>query len=94
MTSFIGSAKKLFDVSPNCFYPKPKVWSSIIEIQFQNKYDINFREFAQLVKTAFNQRRKMMSNSLKSFGEIPGSFAKRRPESLTCEEFVELFNSI
>lgn len=94
LTAFTGSAKKLFDVSPNCFYPKPKVWSSIIEITFEKKSDISFKEFATLIKTAFNQRRKMLSNSLKSYGTLPERFSSRRPESLNYEEFIELFKAL
>lgn len=94
LTDFVGEAKKLFDVSPNCFYPRPRVWSSIIEINFSKKYLVDFKEFAKFVKTAFNQRRKRLSNSLKSYGELPEEFSGKRPEQLNCREFVELFEKI
>lgn len=94
LTDFVGSSKKLFDVSPNCFYPKPKVWSSIIEIVFDKKRNLDFKEFSKLVKTAFNQRRKQLANSLKSYGELPSEFAKKRAENLSCEDFIALYKKI
>lgn len=94
LTDFVGEPKKLFDVSPNCFYPRPRVWSSIIEINFSKKYIADFKEFAKFVKTAFNQRRKRLSNSLKIYGSLPDEFAGKRPEQLNCEEFVELFDKV
>ncbi|MDR2847634.1 MAG: 16S rRNA (adenine(1518)-N(6)/adenine(1519)-N(6))-dimethyltransferase, partial [Bacteroidales bacterium] len=50
--------------------------------------------FTQVVKTAFNQRRKMLSNSLKSLlpdhlpQDVP--LLKKRPEQLSVQDFIEL----
>ncbi|MDC1067620.1 16S rRNA (adenine(1518)-N(6)/adenine(1519)-N(6))-dimethyltransferase RsmA [Candidatus Kapabacteria bacterium] len=91
LTNFVGSSKKLFDVSPRCFYPRPRVTSSIIEIKFHNKYNLDFKPFATLVKAAFNQRRKQLGNSLKSYGALPANYKSKRAEQLNCDEFVELY---
>jgi 16S rRNA (adenine1518-N6/adenine1519-N6)-dimethyltransferase len=51
--------------------------------------------FRQIVKQAFTQRRKMMSNSLKSFtfkGDVWETYASKRPEQLSVQEFVVLTN--
>jgi 16S rRNA (adenine1518-N6/adenine1519-N6)-dimethyltransferase len=64
-----GECKALFKVSPKCFYPVPKVTSTVIEIipnedKFQN---VDFDRVMLLVKAAFNQRRKVLRNALGSY---------------------------
>lgn len=59
-----GSAEKLFDVPPTAFNPPPKVTSSVVTITFnENKFDKKLHSF---IKSAFNGRRKKLSNSIKS----------------------------
>lgn len=96
--SLLGNAEILFDVSPNCFYPKPKVWSSVIKITFERDID-NFKDIMKLVKMGFNQRRKTLSNSVKPYlGEINTSgledTLKKRAEQLSANDFINLFNEI
>ncbi|MFC2131165.1 16S rRNA (adenine(1518)-N(6)/adenine(1519)-N(6))-dimethyltransferase RsmA [Bacteroidota bacterium] len=64
-----GSCKTLFDVSPECFFPKPKVTSSVIEIMLENnKFNqMNFKTIMNIVKSAFSHRRKVIRNSMKSY---------------------------
>lgn len=90
--------KKIFDVSPTCFYPVPKVWSSVVKFDFHQKYS-NQKEIMVLVKKSFNQRRKMLSNTLKEeFRESNSKFIDEkkslRPEVLSVEDFVELYKQI
>ncbi len=98
--------KKLFDVPPNCFYPKPDVMSSIIEMKFSNIDSVSndkFKAIMKIVKMAFNQRRKMLKNSLssilkkdevniKSFENNKSlePFLSKRPEELTDRDFIFL----
>ena len=59
--------KKLFDVSPSCFYPKPKINSSVLHFTLKKNY-IKFkknRNIEIVTKTFFNQRRKMIKNPMK-----------------------------
>lgn len=61
--------ERLFDVSANCFYPRPKVESSIIQGKFREKplFDLTDETFfRRLVKASFAQRRKMLTNNLKN----------------------------
>jgi 16S rRNA (adenine1518-N6/adenine1519-N6)-dimethyltransferase len=61
--------ERLFDVSANCFYPRPKVESSIIQGKFREKplFDLTDEAFFRcLVKASFAQRRKMLTNNLKN----------------------------
>ncbi|KAF5049520.1 Ribosomal RNA small subunit methyltransferase A [anaerobic digester metagenome] len=86
----------LFNVPPSVFIPPPKVNSAVIRLT-PKKSDIPQCDYAQmkmLVKTAFNQRRKTMRNSLKSFfppETLANPVFNKRPEELTWREFEELF---
>ncbi len=63
-----AEVERLFDVSATCFYPRPKVESSIIQGIFREKSFVELADekiFNQLVKASFAQRRKMLMNNLK-----------------------------
>ena len=63
MTKLYFDIKTSFLISPNVFLPKPKVQSAFIEItKKEDSYykDINLKSFDQIVRMAFNQRRKML----------------------------------
>ena len=87
-----------FKVSANVFYPKPKVDSAVIHLNFKEEFiDKNKKEiFIQIVKAAFGNRRKTLKNSLANsiFAEIDlpaGEFdMSRRAEELTIDDFVHL----
>jgi 16S rRNA (adenine1518-N6/adenine1519-N6)-dimethyltransferase len=59
----------LFDVSPDCFMPQPKVWSSVIRLKVRKAPPVAVRDeklFFAVVRAAFNQRRKTLHNALSS----------------------------
>ncbi len=95
---FHCDCRKLFDIPPSAFFPKPKVESSIVQLQFRDppaKPD-NYDLFKRIVKRSFNQRRKMLRNSLSEFLrglQIEFNFEKR-PEELSVQDFVVLSNLI
>ena len=61
----MASAKLLFDVPPSAFIPPPKVQSSVIRFDFlSNELACSEQHMKLVVKTAFNQRRKKLSNAL------------------------------
>ncbi len=85
----------LFTVNPGSFFPPPKVKSSVIRLERNARSKLECSEvlFRQVIKMAFNQRRKMMRNSLASLllnldREDP--ILKKRPEELSVENFIEL----
>ena len=89
----------LFTVSETVFIPPPKVKSAVIRLTRKANLNLNCDEvmFFDVVKTAFNQRRKTMRNSLKKFWFEkfdPDQYPvfKQRPEELSVEEFVALVN--
>lgn len=87
----------LFTVNAEVFDPPPKVQSAVIRLTRNEKNALNCDEkrFKQVVKMAFNQRRKTMRNSLKSLinDEIKeNDIFNLRPEQLSVEQFVGLTN--
>lgn len=90
----------LIDVPPHVFEPPPKVQSAVIRLTANNRTDLGCNEklFFKVVKQAFNQRRKMLRNSIKGFSpridELDAVLLTRRPEQLSVEEFIDLTNNI
>ncbi|NTV13905.1 MAG: ribosomal RNA small subunit methyltransferase A [Desulfobulbaceae bacterium] len=107
-----ATVKKLMDVGPGQFHPRPKVDSVVVKITFlpmpqraaqlpPHDHDL----LKQLIKAAFQQRRKTLLNSLSASG-LPGTSKDRlpallkqaaidpqiRPERLAVEDFVQIAN--
>lgn len=96
LTQAFYDVEYLFTVPPSVFNPPPKVESGVIRLtrkeDFSLPVDVSF--FYTVVKTAFNQRRKTLRNSLKSFQlsdklREDAIFAQR-PEQLSVDQFIEL----
>tara|TARA_B100000900_G_scaffold367676_1_gene344333 strand:- start:391 stop:1155 length:765 start_codon:yes stop_codon:yes gene_type:complete len=90
--------KKLFDVSENVFNPRPKVKSSFIRLIPKSQVFDNLKHevcFFDIVKSAFEARRKMIRSSLniylseKDFVNI-GIDSKSRAENLTVENYLSI----
>ncbi len=89
----------LLSVNPEVFLPPPKVQSAVIRLVKKEKKNIDCNEklFFKVVKTAFNQRRKMLRNSLKVLlkdKKINDHIMTKRPEQLNVNDFVFLTNMI
>jgi len=85
----------LFTVAPTVFVPPPRVNSAVIRLKRNqtSALDCNEELFTRVVKTAFNQRRKTLRNSLKSITtnrETAESIWQQRPEQLCINDFVWL----
>jgi len=99
LTQVYYDAEYLFTVNPSVFNPPPKVKSGVIRLMRKETFPvIDYDFFKKVVKTAFNQRRKTLRNSLKSYNLSDNLkqaciFAKR-PEQLSPAEFVELAQMI
>lgn len=86
----------LFDVHENCFTPPPKVKSGVLRLtNIRNPHGIvDKRKFIQLVKAAFNQRRKTLRNALKSYfpaDALTDKLFDKRAEQLSVEQFVGIY---
>lgn len=102
----------LFTVEPGVFNPPPKVRSAVVRMTRNQVTDPGCNEqlLKRVVKTTFNQRRKMMRGSLKpllaeldsqSAGPHPDhteflaqDLLTKRPEQLSVQDFIDLTNSI
>ena len=95
----------LFTVEPSVFNPPPKVQSAVIRMTRNQTSDLgcDWPLFRRVVKTVFNQRRKMLRVSLRQLLPNPSALAipagstidlTLRPEQLTIAQFVELTNLV
>ncbi len=96
LTQAFYDVEYLFTVPPTVFDPPPKVDSGVIRLIRKKDYSlpVNERLFFRVVKTAFNQRRKMLRGSLKSFNLSDklreDTIFAQRPEQLSVKQFIEL----
>lgn len=99
----------LFDVSPDCFTPRPKVTSSVLQMTMRAEPPVEVMDeklFFRIVRAAFNQRRKTLPNALASgLGEytkqnlqkviVEAGFSENiRGEALSIHDFAQIANSL
>ena len=89
-------AEYLFTVPPSVFVPPPKVESGVLRLTRKADYSLPCDEklFFRVVKSAFQQRRKTLRNSLKTYNLSDNLKANtifdKRPEQLSVQAFIEL----
>ncbi len=91
--------KYLFTVLPHVFHPPPKVQSGVIKLMRKKAEDEpDFEKYKKLVRSAFNQRRKTLRNSLKSanlpFDKLEAEILSKRPEQISVEGFKNIYQQI
>ncbi len=104
MIRYYGKSDILLIIPAGAFKPKPKVDSAVIKIERHLKPPVDVASediFRRIIKTAFANRRKMLSNTLKSVHPDIKTIMNgvdidpsRRPETLSMEEFAMLANKI
>ncbi len=101
LLAYFCITKFCFKVSPNVFYPKPKVYSAVVHLFF-NKLDNSVDEklFINIVKASFGNRRKTLKNSLRNsiFADVDfsgsGIDLSLRAEQLDVKDFITLANYV
>ncbi len=100
LTQAFYDTEYLFTVPPEVFNPPPKVESGVIRLVRKKNFELPVDQslFFKVVKTAFNQRRKTIRNSLKIF-DLSDKLREdvifaQRPEQLSVQQFIELTKSI
>ena len=89
-----------FTVDENVFTPPPKVKSGVIKLirNKRKKLDCDEKKFIQIVKSGYNQRRKTLRNSLKSFtlktNKEIDILLQKRAEQLDVEDFIIITKSV
>lgn len=95
LTQAFFDVQYLFDVPPGCFNPPPKVMSGVIRM-VPVKEPVSVRsekDFRQLVKAAFNQRRKQLRNAVRAFfdvADLQDEIFNKRAEQLSIADFAAL----
>ena len=96
LTQAFYDAEYLFTVPPHVFNPPPKVDSGVLRLtrKTDSALPCNEKFFFKVVKAAFQQRRKTLRNSLKTFNLSDNlkanSIFGKRPEQLSVQAFIEL----
>jgi 16S rRNA (adenine1518-N6/adenine1519-N6)-dimethyltransferase len=109
LVNYNAKTTPLLQVSRNAFYPRPKVDSAVVEINFERPYSRRAKReavFQKVVKGAFSHRRKTLINSLKRFfpsldqDELLQCLAacdidpRRRAETLDMDEFLSMADKL
>jgi 16S rRNA (adenine1518-N6/adenine1519-N6)-dimethyltransferase len=90
------NVENCIDVSPENLTPPPKIQSSVIKLNRNNRKELECSKklFKQVVKTAFNQRRKTLRNALKTYNikkdSKVESLLSLRAEQLNVEDFIKI----
>ena len=98
MVNLNNDVKKLLNVKPSSFIPKPKVDSTVIKISPKNKnLNINEEVFEKIVKICFSQRRKKIKNNLDQLNtntslllELSNIDPDIRAENINIEGFLRI----
>jgi 16S rRNA (adenine1518-N6/adenine1519-N6)-dimethyltransferase len=98
MVNLNNDVKKLLNVKPSSFIPKPKVDSTVIKISPKNKnLNINEEIFEKIVKICFSQRRKKIKNNLDQLNtntslllELSNIDPDIRAENINIEGFLRI----
>jgi len=89
-------ATYLFDVPAHAFEPPPKVVSGVIRLERNSELDgqFDYELVRRVVKMAFNQRRKKLSNALGAISvnweKLPNEFANKRADHLSVRDYINL----
>lgn len=102
---YCSQISRLMDVDASCFFPKPQVDSTVIDIAFQEDTGLSASDeslFFEVVRAAFSKRRKTLKNALAGSGlpqlsenvtdvlDAVGIDSTRRAETLSVEDFIRL----
>jgi 16S rRNA (adenine1518-N6/adenine1519-N6)-dimethyltransferase len=98
------AVERLFNVGSGAFQPPPRVESALVRLIPRPDYSQTIRDpalFADLVRGAFQQRRKMLRNALCAVVIDPGRLLERlhldgaaRPETLSVAQYIILANAV
>jgi len=97
----VAEIRRLFDIPPTAFFPRPRVWSTVVELSAHDRrggHDPAL--WSTVVHAGFSQRRKMLRTTLTRLGESPawwtrelawrGIAATRRAETLSMIEWEQV----
>ena len=101
LASWRMETKKILDIPPSSFKPKPKVNSTLVCLTPKSKFDkyINIKHLEHITNIFFNQRRKMIKKPMKLlFNDFEGVANKLgldlniRPQNISINKYLEICN--
>ena len=99
LTSWKMKKSKIIDIDPIYFFPKPKVWSSLITLTPKLNFEAvsNVKNLEHITNIFFNQRRKMIKKPMKQLFKNFDLVAKKlsldlnlRPQNLSKNKYIEI----
>ena len=99
LTAWKMDGQREFDISPDYFYPKPKVWSSVVTLSPKLNYEKvkNLKNFEHITNIFFNKRRKMIRKPMiqlfKNYEEISEKLnldLNLRPQNISIDKYLEI----
>ncbi len=99
LSSWKMDSFKILDISPKCFYPVPKVWSSLVLLKPKSKFELlkKSKNLEHITNIFFNQRRKMIKKPMKQLFKNYEQIAKEldidlslRPQNITVNKYLEI----
>ena len=99
LTAWKMDGQRKFDISPDYFYPKPKVWSSVVTLSPKLNYEKikNLKNFEHITNIFFNKRRKMIRKPMiqlfKNYEEISEKLnldLNLRPQNISKDKYIEI----
>ncbi len=90
LTEYCGEYKSLFNVSPNVFYPKPKVNSKVVRFTLIKK-TINKKKLEYFLNTFFMNKRKKIKSNKNIKNLIDENIANKRFEDLKYTQILEIY---
>jgi 16S rRNA (adenine1518-N6/adenine1519-N6)-dimethyltransferase len=105
-TQMYARVDSLFTLPPEAFNPPPDVFSSVIRLEFAPRFaelDIDAQGFDRLLKQAFAQKRKTLSNNLRFAGYEPAALTaawppdlspQARAEEISLEQMAALYRNL
>ncbi len=106
LIGYYARVRSMMHLGPGCFFPKPKISSTFVEILFRPELAPKIEDeslFHWVVRSAFGQRRKQLKNALTADGRFPSSMITKalelnqtdptgRGETLSIAQLVTLSN--
>ncbi len=99
LTSWKMNCERILDIDPKYFFPKPKVWSTLVVLTPKLKIEKinNPKNLEHITNIFFNQRRKMIKKPMKQLFANYGVVAKKldidlnlRPQNLSKNKYLEI----
>jgi 16S rRNA (adenine1518-N6/adenine1519-N6)-dimethyltransferase len=99
--NFFSAPRRLFTVSPSCFYPRPDVDSAVVQMELEARAGEDFGAYMAVVRALFSMRRKTVKSNLRQAMALAPERAQQvlegagidenaRAEMLSVNDFINI----